>query len=136
MATVIVNYWAVIASVVASMVIGFVWYGPLFGKAWMKEVGTTEADMKKGDGMGMMYGLTALGSLVEAYVLAHFVSYAGATTLALGAVTGFWIWLGFILPVFLGLVLFEGRSMKLFGINVSYHLVNVMIMGMILASWR
>ena len=28
------------------MVIGFVWYGPLFGKTWMEEMGFTEASLK------------------------------------------------------------------------------------------
>src|SRR6266478_3785234 len=33
------NYWAILAAVAASMVIGFLWYGPILGKAWMKEMG-------------------------------------------------------------------------------------------------
>ena len=133
--TVVLNYWAIIVSVIASMVIGFLWYGPLFAKAWMKEIGKTEAELKSGN-MGMMYGLTAVGALVEAYVLAHFVGYTMSNTLALGAQTGFWIWLGFVLPVFLGLMIFEGRSMRLFWINVGYHGVVLVVMGVILAGWH
>jgi len=28
-----INIWAILACGVASLVIGFIWYGPLFGKA-------------------------------------------------------------------------------------------------------
>ena len=35
MQQVAVNYLAVLAAAIASMVIGFLWYGPLFGKQYM-----------------------------------------------------------------------------------------------------
>lgn len=136
MPIIVINYWAVIASVVASMIIGFLWYGPLFSKAWMKEVGKSEADMKKTDSMGSMYALTTLAALVEAYVLAHFIGFVGADTIALGAATGFWAWFGFVATSFLSMSLFEGRSWKLYFINVGYHLVVLLVMGVILSGWR
>lgn len=34
--------WLAILAAASSLVIGFLWYGPLFGKAWMKESGMTE----------------------------------------------------------------------------------------------
>ena len=30
-----INYWAVLVSAIASMAIGSLWYGPLFGKQFM-----------------------------------------------------------------------------------------------------
>src|SRR5712691_1164205 len=33
------NYWAILVAVAATMVLGFLWYGPILGKAWMKEMG-------------------------------------------------------------------------------------------------
>ena len=48
---------------------------------------------------------------------------------------GFWNWLGFVMPVTLGIVLWEGKSWKLFGINAGYYLVSLPIMGVILAMW-
>ena len=33
------NYYAIAAAAASSIVIGFIWYGPLFGTAWMKEMG-------------------------------------------------------------------------------------------------
>ena len=42
-----VNYLAVLVSAIAMIVLGFIWYGPLFGKIWTKEMGWTKADMEE-----------------------------------------------------------------------------------------
>ena len=34
-----INIIAVLAAVVANFILGFIWYTPLFGKAWGKEMG-------------------------------------------------------------------------------------------------
>ncbi|PYX37422.1 MAG: hypothetical protein DMG81_14180, partial [Acidobacteria bacterium] len=40
-----VNFWAVLGSAVATMVIGFLWYSPLlFAKPWMLAMGYDPAD--------------------------------------------------------------------------------------------
>ena len=33
-----INYLAVVAAMLAQMFLGFLWYGPLFGKPWAKEM--------------------------------------------------------------------------------------------------
>ena len=44
------NYLAIIAAAISTFVIGGLWYSPaVFGKAWMRENGFTEEDMKKGN---------------------------------------------------------------------------------------
>jgi len=42
-----INLLSVIAATLSSFLIGGIWYGPLFGKAWMKEFNFTEEDLKK-----------------------------------------------------------------------------------------
>ena len=37
-----INWLAVVAAVLPGFVVGFFWYGPLLGKAWMRESGMTE----------------------------------------------------------------------------------------------
>ena len=61
-----INYLAVVLAALAAMVIGFVWYGPLFGKQWMALMGFTPQSMDeaKKKGMAKSYILMALGSLV------------------------------------------------------------------------
>lgn len=132
-----VNYVALIIAAIASMVVGFVWYGPLFGKAWMKLSGIKPEEMKKANkNMPKLYGTMYVASLLMAYVLGVFISYAGVTDVVGGATIGFWAWLGFIATMKLSEVLFEQRPMNLYYINVGYHLVVLVVMGAILAVWK
>lgn len=136
------NYLAVIVAAVASMIIGSLWYGPLFGKQWIKLSGisTEKIDASKKSGMGKLYTLAFIGSLVMAYVLSHslvFASdYLGVSGVSAGLMAGFWNWLGFVAPVTMGAVLWEGKSWKLWCLHNSYQLLTLLIMGVILAMWK
>lgn len=133
-----INYLAVIVAAIASMVIGMAWYSPmLFGKQWMELIGISVKDMEaaKKKGMSKTYALAFVSSLVMAYVLAHFVDYAMASSLADGAMAGFWVWLGFVATVSLSSVLWDCKPWKLYFINVGYHLVQLVVMGEILTLW-
>ena len=137
-----VNYMAVIAAAIVSIVLGFIWYGPLFGKQWMSAMGFTKEhmDKAKAKGMTMNYILMAVGSLVMAYVLSHVTSFAMAymkvTGYSAGLSSGFWIWLGFIAPVTMGDQLWGGKPWRLFPIVAGYYLVSLMAMGALLAAWK
>ena len=136
-----INYFAVLVSAVASMVLGSLWYGPLFGKKWIALMGMTDEMMTqaKARGMGKAYSLMFAGSLLMAYVLAHALVFASEYTMtfgvAAGLMVGLWNWLGFIAPVTLGSVLWEGKSWKLWCLNNSYYLISLMLMGVILSVW-
>lgn len=141
MSPVPINYLAVLVAALASMVIGALWYGPVFGKSWIALSGMTpdKIEAAKAKGMSKNYFLGFLGSLVMSYVLAHalvFASvYLGAEGVSGGLMAGFWNWLGFVAPVTLGSVLWEGKSWKLWCLNNSYYLFTLLVMGAILALW-
>ncbi len=136
-----INYYAVIAAAVSNMVLGFLWYGPLFGKKWMALSGRTaeslEADKQKG--MALTYVIQILGALLMSYVLAHAIIFGMAYTNTYGILGGvtasFWYWLGFVAPVTVGDVLWNGRSWSYWCISAGYYLVALLIMGAILAYW-
>ena len=132
-----INYLAVLAAAVASMVIGFLWYGPLFGRQYMALMNFDKKKMQemKKKGMGKTYALAFLTSLIMGYVLAHFVNYVQASTIADGAVLGFWIWIGFFATTQLGVVLWEGKPVKLYAIKTLNELVTLAVMAAILAVW-
>lgn len=136
-----INYMAVFVAAVVSMIIGFIWYGPLFGKPWMKEMGLTKEKMEasKKKGMAKQYAILFVGSLFMAYVLHHATIFAGSylhmTGAPAGLMSGFFNWLGFIAPVSLGSVLWEGKSWKLWLITNSYYVVSLMAMGVVVAVW-
>ena len=133
-----INYVAVLIAAIVSMAIGSFWYSMKgFGKQWMALSGITpdKINAAKAKGMQKTYAIAFVGSLVMSYVLAHFVDYAGAATIARGAQAGFWSWLGFIAPVALGSVLWEGKPWKLYVLNNAYYLVSLMVMGALLTVW-
>lgn len=137
-----INYWAVLVAAVASMIIGFIWYGPLFGKQWVALSGMTpeKIEAAKKTGMSKTYALAFVGSLVMAYVLAHALVFASAYLKVegpqAGLTAGFWNWLGFIAPVTLGSVLWEGKSWKLWLLNNGHYLLALLAMGAVLAVWK
>ena len=93
-----VNYLAVIVAAVLQMVLGFLWYGPLFGKMWMGFMKITPSKVSQ-QVMVRTYVWTAVMSLITAYVLSLLVDYMGAKTAGAGLAAGFWPWLGFVVPV-------------------------------------
>src|SRR3972149_7558613 len=91
-----VNYIAVLVATIVSFGFGFLWYGPLFGKAWMKMMGFTEKSMKgMKTSMGKSMAFGFVGLLVTSFVLSLFVDFLKATTIMDALVVGFLIWLGF-----------------------------------------
>lgn len=142
---IVINYYAVLASGVAALILGQLWYGPLFGKAWMRLSGMTmpesiTPEIKRG--MAKNYSLTFVMSLVTAFVLAHGLAFASAYTgissVSVNLLGAFWIWLGFTVPVVLANVLWsdKGTSWKLFWIHAGYYLVSFSVMATILTVWK
>ncbi len=132
-----VNLVAVLVSGIISMFIGFLWYGPLFGKIWMKLMNfdKKKMDEAKKKGMGTNYFIAFLGTLVMSYILAVFVGYFGASTFSQGMMLGFLVWLGFFVTKSLGMVLWESKPAKLFFLNIFHDLVVLLIVSGILAVW-
>lgn len=143
MVEVVVNYSAVLGAAVLSIILGSLWYGPLFGKTWIALMGWSKADIEKGKAnkasMMRSYGIQVVGSLFMAFVLSHALvfakAYLGTSGVSAGVQTGFWNWLGFIVPVTLTSVLWEGKPWKLWLLNSGYHLVALISMGILLALW-
>lgn len=130
-----VNYLAVVAAAFINMVIGAVWYSPLlFAKEWMRHIGRRTEDLRAQGNKG--YVIAAAGALLQAYILSHFVQYAGAITWTEGAVTGFWLWLGFVAVSSAVNTSFSGRPWGLWKIDSGYFLVVLVITGALLASWQ
>ncbi len=133
-----VNYLAVLLAGVATMVVGFLWYGPmLFAKPWMKLMGHTKESLEKEKtNMGKTYGMSFVLALVTAYVLSHVMSlsqnFYHYNPVTAGLSSAFWMWLGFIMPVQATDVLFGSKKFQLFLINTGYQLASVLVMGLVL----
>lgn len=146
MVEVIINYWAVLACGVASFIFGFLWYGPLFGKQYMRMQGVSaeEAagymkDPAKRRIMMRNYVLTFMLALVTAFALAHSLifasSYLGVYGAWAGVQAGFWSWLGFVLPATTNLVFFDKKHWDWWFLVNGYYLIQLVGMGLILSLW-
>lgn len=134
-----VNYWAVLVAGLAVMFIGSIWYTPaMFGNAWMKLSGISMGDLEKmkKQSMAASYIMAFVGTLIMAYVLAHFNDLSGANTVSEGLQVAFWVWLGFVATNHIGMVLWEQKPWQLFFIHTGHSLVSLLVAGMILAVWQ
>lgn len=130
-----INYLAVATAAVSTFILGALWYSPaLFGKAWMKENGFTDDDMKKGN-MAKTFGFSFIFALVMAFNLATFLADDKTDMswgMTAGALAGFgWVFMGIAV-----IALFEMRSWKYIFINGGYHVLSFIIMGAIIGAWR
>lgn len=135
-----INWLAVVACVLVSMVSGSLWYNPrTFFPAWWKVVGK-EGQVPGMQNMGMTWTLTVLSSFVQSVAMSLMVtamgSLTGGATLASGVLAGFMLWLGFIAPTYLVNKLFAGHGLKIWAIETGNHLVNFLLFGAILGAWR
>ncbi len=131
-----VNYLAVLVAAVLAFAIGWLWYGPVFGKQWMAMMGYTKESinaMKMKPMTAMILGF--ISNLVMAYTVAIFASVWMYSGLYGAFKLAFWVWFGFLATVTLGSVLWENRSWNLYLFNVAYHFVAVLAMSLVIFMW-
>ena len=137
-----INFLAVILASISAFILGGLWYGPLFGKLWIKLSNFSESDLNniKKKNMINAYALNFIASLIMSYVLAHAIFFASQFTQIYGIKAGllgaFWNWFGFIATVTLGQVLWYGQSYKLWLLNNSYYFLSLSLMGIIIATMK
>ena len=81
------------------------------------------------------YAFYALAtSILMAYVMDVCVVMAAAVGSGGALRIGFWTWAGFIAPILLGSVVWEGRPAKLYAINIGYWFIVSMVMAILLQT--
>jgi len=138
-----INILAVLVAVVANFILGSIWYMPLFGKVWGKEMGY-DPNMKP-DKKVMMKGMAfmVIGNFLFAWVLAwtmagwQFIPGANEMGPLVNALnSAIFLWLGFYVPGNLTNTVWEKKSWKLFGINAGYQLASLLVVAFILFYWK
>lgn len=130
---IVTNYWAVVGGAIFLFVMGMTWYGPLFGKTWMRIMGVesmTKEEMAKAQKEMMpMYMIQVALGLVTSFVLYYFVQLIGMHV-------AFWIWLGFSMPMAAGAMWDTQKKwvMKKFLITAGYQFVTLMVLAYIFAQ--
>jgi hypothetical protein len=126
------NWMAVIAATVAGFVIGGLWYGPLFGRAWERAAGMSPEALA-GRNMARVFGVSFVLLLIAAAVLALFIG--PEQPIAFGLMAGAAAGAGWVAPAFGVVYLFEARPLRQWLVNAGYFVLTLAVMGGILAAW-
>lgn len=160
-----INWYIVLATGLIPNIIGFLWYGPLFGKAWVVEAGVNpkpeNVNMLKMTLLTLIFGVmlaTALTTLVihqmsvqsalmsedffnpDSEVNKYFMDFMSRygenfRTFKHGALHGFMAGLFIFFPIMGCNALYEGKSWKYTLINTGFWTVCAMIMGGIICAF-
>ena len=134
-----INYFIILVGGVISMVLGMLWYGPLFGKKWLDVIGASDLDIEarkkmQKNAMPLYFVQLAL-VFFQITVLSYFVQSAEAPALKVA----FLVWAGFVAPTLAGVAMWNNDSKKVswarFLIQVGYQLALFIIFGTLLVFW-
>ena len=128
----LVNWPSVFVAALSGFIIGGLWYGPLFGKAWSRLTGITR-DTPARISTPVVFGGAYLLNLIAATGIA----------LQNGSHAGVWFALHvglmgavfFIAPALGVIYLFEQRPLAHWLVNAAYQVVNFSAMGAIIGAW-
>lgn len=137
-----VNILFIALAALVPMVLGAIFYGPLFGKQWMKSLGYTEETLPEPIKMPIVYVVSILTSFVLAYGLKMMIEFShkglnDAGELAFladhnfghGAYHGLFFGAMLAMPVLISCLLFQRNTASNLIMNVVYWLIAMSLMG-------
>jgi len=126
-----INLYAVIAAWIIHTASGLIWFQPkLFGNEWSKLTGKELKPAKK----WLIPGL--VGHLSMVFVIVIFIKMANITNGSGGLLVGLLCWVGFVVPLEIGELIWEKIPFRLFLIRIGNQLVGMGISGFILGAWQ
>lgn len=129
-----IDFLAVLVAGLVPMVVGALWYGPIFGQKWLGLMGLTEEEVAKDFSPLKTYGVSFVLALVTAFVLAQLIQASGDGILA-GVHVALLVVIGFVLPLGHQSVAFEKRQSGLFWLNLGYNFVAITGQAVVLGFW-
>jgi hypothetical protein len=130
-----VNWLAILVGAVVWFLLGALWYGPLFGKAWIAATGIDpRAEGRPGAGI---YVFPLVAYIVATIALAMLAVATGSSTLGHGIILGLVVGIGFAVTLYAVESVF-GRRPKAgtwFGITAAYQLIGILIAAVIVTVW-
>ena len=131
-----VNWLAVLVAGIIPLVVGFLWYGPIFGKQWLSLMETTAEEIQKDFNPVKTHGGSFVLSLVTAYVLAQLLAVMEGSGAMVGVHVGLLVTIGFVLNVGYQGVAYEQRKPGIFFLSLGYNGVALIAQAVLLAAWR
>ena len=123
----------IVLAAVSAFPLGYLWYGPLFGAAKLRETGLTEAQLRSGN-PALVFGGSFLLNLITAFALAWLMQGLlghGPPVLA-GLYTGAIAGIGLVATAYGVTTLFSHRSLTLWAIDGGYMAARLTLMGLVI----
>lgn len=133
-----INWLTVLIAAFASMVIGGIWFGPLFGKTFLSASGMDkwspeqQAEAKKS--MMTSYVLQFVASIVMFAVLNYLMVGLDQVSLKGGISSALLAWIGLVIPVQLSTAIWGGNR-TIFFLTAGNMLVTLVAAGAIIGAW-
>lgn len=130
----------ILLALVWNFLLGFTWYAKFtpMGRIWMKAM-NVDPDAKPQPGE-MLKGLLLmiLGAVLTMSVLAYLIVamkqvYDSPLDWMSGVWAGGFVWLGFLLPIQLGGLAWEKKTVAVTLVNAGYNLLSVVVGGILIA---
>jgi len=129
-----INHLAVFVCLILLHVLGFIWYGPLFGERWMELVHLDPESMEGGGEAGIWI-TNFIASLAPLYLLAWLFTKLEVTSGLRGAVIAFLITFCFYHLTIMRDNMFSAQHYGLAWIVGGFSLVGLTLSGFILGAW-
>lgn len=124
----------VISVTVLNIILGMLWYSPLLlGTLWAKAY---KFDTKKLKPSPWHYVGSILVSLITASVLAILVTHLAINTFEKGLLFAFFLWLGLIVTTLFSGVIWAGKPVRAYFIEIAHLLISLVMMTTLLAIWN
>ena len=127
-----VNWLAVIVGTVVSMALGTLWYGPLFGKTWLRLIGKSPEEIESDP---TMYIKTAVAAFVAMLFLNLVVTSVGSVSFLSGFVVGTLTFIGFGATQTFVYTTSEGPSERVWFLFGAYQIIVFAMMGGFFSIW-
>jgi uncharacterized protein DUF1761 len=134
-----INWLAVVVAAAVYFVLGAAWFAPgVFGKPWMDAIGF-DASTPRPQMNPVTYAGPAVFYLIAAAVTAILAKATGTHTVSEGVILGLMVGIGYALTVTATDGVFDPNKPKplnWFAISGAYHVVALVLVGMIIAAWQ
>lgn len=124
------NWLAIGVGTVAFFVVGAAWYTALFGRAWQRQVGLSDEQLKSGANMPLIFGLCFLLEFLVVMTLGHLFARLDPNPRAtMMMATGFGLT---IMSPAIGITyLYMRKPLKLFLIDAGHFVVGMATVGLV-----
>lgn len=131
-----INYIAVIIATLAGFGLGAVWYMVL-GGVWLNAIGKTKEQLANDEGpaKALPFIIALVALFIMALMLAGLMGHLGDVTVRGGAITGLFVWVGFVITTMGVNHAFGGAKPMLTLIDGGHWLAVLLVMGAVIGAF-